>query len=133
MIKKIFSIALVLIMAMSLFTISASAEGVDSTYNVSENNKYRLATHNGYFEIDYGTLVGYGYIIEGYEVYATQACLSYVYVDSGGKVSCSPNGVDGQFGPNTYNALYNFQVHYNLTYKDGIAGDETFAKFERLI
>lgn len=35
--------------------------------------------------------------------------------------------VDGGFGPNTYNAVLNFQNKNSLRYKDGIAGEETLS------
>lgn len=132
MMKKVCSIVLIMIMAMSLFVVSASAEGLDSTYNVSANNKYRLATHYGYFEVDYGTVVGYGNIMRGEEVQATQACLKHVYEESNGVVACYPGAIDGEFGPDTYNGVYAFQVYYNLS-PDGRAGDETFSKFQMLL
>lgn len=132
MIKRVCSIVLILIMAMSLFVVSASAEGLDLTYNVNASSKYRLATHYGYYEVDYGTVVGYGNVTSGTPVKATQACLKHVYVESNGVVACDPGDIDGLFGGATYNGIYVFQVYYGLS-PDGRAGDQTFSKFQSLL
>lgn len=45
------------------------------------------------------------------------------------KISCNPYGVDGYFGGNTYNAIYNFQLATGLT-ADGYAGHWTLRELD---
>ena len=125
--KKVFMIAVVFAVVLSLFSITAYADGREvSNVHYVQSSYYPLATHYGYYEVPYGTLVGYGYQTSGVNVRATQAALTHIYEDIG--IACNPHGVDGLFGSNTYYAIYAFQNAVGLT-PDGIAGDNTFSKF----
>ena len=122
----------VLVVLISMLSTAAFAEEPDMRYNARATGVYRLATHYGYYEVDYGSVVGYGNLIRGNEVKAAQASLKTIYEESGGVVACDPIYVDGDFGGYTYNAIYNFQDFYGLV-ADGCAGDATFGKFQNLL
>lgn len=137
MLKKMCSFVVVLILVLSLFTSYAFAEGSNAgdglgsigTRSVSLSY-YQFATHYGYYEIPYGTVVGYGNTTSGRYVQGTQAALAHIHDEFG--ISCDPHGVDGLFGSNTYNAIYNFQVYKGLT-ADGCAGDNTFMAIQLMM
>lgn len=130
--KRILSFMFVLVVMLSMLSTVAFAEEPDMGANARAANVYRLATHYGYYEVAYGTVVGYGNVTSGTPVKAAQASLKTVYEESDGLVACNPGTVDGAFGGNTYNAIYNFQSYYGLG-ADGRAGDQTFAKLQNLL
>lgn len=130
--KKIVSFLVVLVVMLSMLSTAAFAEEPNMVSNARATDVYKLATHYGYFEVQYGTVVGYGNVTSGTPVKAAQASLKTVYEESDGMVSCNPGTVDGAFGANTYNAIYNFQSFYGLG-ADGRAGDQTFAKLQNLL
>ena len=127
--KKIFSFILVLVLTLSCFVFSASAETPPAS-PASANRNFILTTHYGYYEVPYNTVVGYGNETSGYNVKATQSCLKTMYEEYG--INCYPGDIDSLFGPDTYNAIYNFQVAENLS-ADGRAGNQTFGKFETML
>lgn len=124
----------------ALFTASAHAEEYGNVSNErltpTSSNVYVMHTRNSYgrdFLVPSGTVVGRGNIISGEYVYAVQAALT----EANGVVelSCDPYGIDGLFGDNTYNAIYNFQYgmvnRFNIFMSiDGYAGDQTWAQLQ---
>ena len=119
------STILAIVLSLSLLSVVAFADGYNRVSALDDvmPNYYPLSTSFGYFEIPYGTVVGYGNQNRAYDVRGTQAALTDIHNDFG--INCDPYGVDGLFGGNTYNAIYNFQVATGLT-PDGYAGHYTF-------
>lgn len=130
--KRIMSFVFVLVVLIAMLSTVAFADESDICLNAKTTGVYKLATHYGYFEVPYGTVVGYGNVTSGTPVKAAQGSLKTVYTESRKLVPCDPGDVDGAFGQNTYNAIYNFQVFYGLD-PDGRAGDNTFSKLQNLL
>lgn len=130
-----------LVLFVALFAPCAHAEEYDNVGTerlaiASFDGYYVMHTRNSYgrdFLVPYGTVVGWGNITSGEYVYAVQAALT----EANGVVelSCDPYGIDGLFGGNTYNAIYNFQYgmvnRFNVPMAiDGYAGDQTWAQLQ---
>lgn len=136
----VFSTLLTLVLLVAIVTPSAHAEEYGSEDNerlvMTAYDGYVMHTRNSYgrdFLVPYGTVVGWGNITSGEYVYAVQAALT----EANGviELSCDPYGIDGQFGSNTYNAIYNFQYgmvnRFNISMAiDGYAGDQTWAQLQ---
>lgn len=75
-------------------------------------------------EVEMGSNLGTGLIRRGQtgaRVKRVQALLIYFH-----SISCGPDGVDGDFGPNTEAAVKEFQVRSGLA-ADGLVGNDTAA------
>nr|WP_272909039.1 peptidoglycan-binding domain-containing protein [Alicyclobacillus tolerans] len=70
--------------------------------------------------------VGYGYVTSGGLVRAVQEMVDYA------GFSVGPNGFDGQYGPDTENAIKEWQTANGLS-ADGIVGSQTWNSFENYL
>lgn len=144
MAKKLVVITLILVVAMSLFTVNAFAEECNainlesqSVGILAQGDFFAFGTHYGAYRIPYDVIVDwahsanpanptqYAYYVEG-----TQAVLKHIsdeYV-----IDCDPVWIDGIYGNNTYNAIYNFQYDRGLV-ADGAAGYNTYSAMRNMM
>lgn len=130
---KLLSLVLGIVLAISIFTATAFAEnqsqtnGISSNEYFSESIGYSISGLSKNYYVP-GNYIGYGYANAMYEVEAVQAGLEKVnhYYPA---ANCDAKGVDGLFGPNTYNAIQCFQVYVGLSC-DGIVGPNTWFQLE---
>ena len=102
-----------------------------STTAVSSLADYTFYCLNGTISIDPNVYVGIGYVTSGNYVKVLQANLSWMYKKFQA-YGIDPGAIDGQFGSQTYTALFNFQnITEGLT-ADGIAGPKTWVAINSL-
>lgn len=101
-------------------------EGGNIIGTQNPNVKYRVATFQYSMgsiirtvEVDSSTVVAYGYTTSGFAVELVQGALK--------TLGYNPGSIDGYFGPNTQNAVKNFQRANGLDV-DGSVGPKTWTK-----
>lgn len=128
--KKL-SIILALILVLNCFSMSAMAN-YESSKEPAENNtdqvgpiSYIFETTEGSFPVNpYARVVGYNNITTGGIVKVVQSILA-CYHKYNSLCDCDPEGIDGTFGPKTYDAVREFQAYKDLSV-DGVVGLNTW-------
>lgn len=128
--KKALILTAVIMCSVLILSFSAApAYAEHATPNGSTSIGYHLYTDDGYYYVPMDTVVGYGNTVSGDYVRAAQAALTYIHNHY--YVSCDPQGIDGSFGPNTYNAVRAYQAYEGITV-DGYVGNDTWTCMDLL-
>lgn len=139
--KKILVLLLVLVIATSIFPISAFATGTPDSVApqyIDPEGYYHIYIIYDLYKVPQGTILSYG--STGQYVNTAQMKLNEVALQS--SVGCSVGAVDGDFGNNTRNGVYAFQRWFNsncIYYGegaidvDGIIGNQTWNAFSKLM
>lgn len=131
--KKTVSVLLLIVMVASMLCVPAFAikneSAVPAGQSISDpENYYHIKVDYFVYFVLYGKVVGYNNITTGYEVEVVQIVMNRIN-SVYSSVSCNAGAVDGIFGQNTWQAVYNFQVWRGLS-ADGIVGPNTWAEME---
>lgn len=124
--KTIVALALVLIMSVGIFPPAAFADHTAVPTSISAN--YIIISVGGMpYRVDASITLSKT-LTTGYywETEVVQRALKAINGQYSG-VNCDPGEIDGYFGQNTHNALYNFQDFANKYYRDNMPSEYVYS------